>query len=56
MLKHNAEAEVGVIKTYDNSNKPYCRLIFSRNLRYWEFKIDPTTGDIKKIDYNLVYE
>jgi len=56
MLKHNAEAGVGVIKTYDNSNKPYYRLIFNRNLRYWEFKIDPTTGDIKKIDYNLVYE
>lgn len=56
MLKHNAEAGVGVIKTYDNSNKPYYRLIFNRNLRYWEFKIDPITGDIKKIDYNLVYE
>lgn len=33
MLKHNAEAGVGINKTYNNSNKPYYSLIFNSDMK-----------------------
>lgn len=56
ILKLRAEGGVGTEKTYDSSNKPYYRLIFNFDMKRWEFKVNPVTGDIENIQYNLVYE
>lgn len=56
ILKLRAEGGVGTDKTYDSSNKPYYRLIFNYDMKRWEFKVNPVTGDIENIQYNLVHE
>lgn len=56
ILKFRAEGGVGTVKTYDTANKPFYRVIFNYDMKRWQFKINPTTGDIEKIEFDLVYE
>lgn len=56
IFKLRAEGGIGIAKNYDTANRPYYRLLFNYDMKRWEFKINPTTGDIEKIEFDLVYE